>query len=288
MTIKEQNTVSITGACRQLGVSRSGYSFWLGRRPPHPKLEDVELRAWIQEVAVANVRYGYRRITAELQNRGITVNRKRVLRLMREDNLLCAKKVFKPQTTDSDHCLRVYPNLAKDLEVTGLNRLWVADITYIRLEREFVYLAAVLDAYSRRCIGWSLSQYIDTQLTLTALEEALETRKGADFAGLIHHSDQGVQYASHDYMRRLREYGIQPSMSRRGNPYDNAFAESFIKTLKHEEVNLQEYMNFDDAYQNIRTFIEEVYNAKRLHSSIGYLSPNEYEKKTTNLNPYVA
>ena len=246
MTIKEQNTVSITGACRQLGVSRSGYSFWLGRRPPHPKLEDVELRAWIQEVAVANVRYGYRRITAELQNRGITVNRKRVLRLMREDNLLCARTVFKPQTTDSNHSLRVYPNLARNLEVAGLNRLWVADITYIRLEREFVYLAAVLDAYSRKCIGWSLSQYIDTQLTLNALDNALETRKGTDLTGLIHHSDQGVQYASHDYIRLLKEYGIQPSMSRRGNPYDNAYAESFIKTLKHEEVNLQEYMNFYD------------------------------------------
>jgi len=288
MTINEQNTVSITGACRQLGVSRSGYSLWLGRQLHRPKLEELELRARIQDIAVANVRYGYRRITAELQNRGITVNRKRVLRLMREDNLLCAKKVFKPQTTDSDHSLRVYPNLARNLEVTGLNRLWVADITYIRLEREFVYLSAVLDVYSRRCIGWSLSQYIDTQLTLTALDKALETRKGTDLTGLIHHSDQGVQYASHDYIRLLKEYGIQPSMSRKGNPYDNAFAESFIKTLKHEEVNLQEYMSFNDAYQNIRTFIEEVYNTKRLHSSIGYLSPNEYEKKTTNLNPYVA
>ena len=288
MTISEQHTVSISGACRQLGVSRSGYHLWLGNQPSQPNLEEVELRALIQDIAVSNVRYGYRRITAELKNRGIVVNRKRVLRLMRKDSLLCAKKVFKPQTTDSNHSLRVYPNLAGNLEVNGPNRLWVADITYIRLEREFVYLAAVLDVYSRKCIGWSLSQYIDTQLTLNALDQALETRKGTDFTDLIHHSDQGVQYASQDYIGLLKEYGIQPSMSRRGNPYDNAYAESFMKTLKHEEVNLQEYMDFDDAYQNIRTFIEEVYNTKRLHSSIGYLSPNEYEKKTIYLNPYVA
>lgn len=288
MIIQTQSTVSISRACQTTGVSRSGYSLWLRRQPLQPNPEEMNLQAKIQEVAVAHVRYGYRRITAELRNQGITVNRKRVLRLMRADNLLCSRKVFKPQTTDSNHTLKVYPNLAKNLEVTALNQLWVADITYIRLEREFVYLAAVLDIFSRRCIGWALSRIIDTQLTLEAVDKALTSRQGMDLSGLIHHSDQGVQYASKDYIDRLMERGIQPSMSRRGNPYDNAFAESFMKTLKHEEVNLQEYMDYDDAYQNIRTFIEEVYNAKRLHSSIGYMAPNEYEKKTINLNACVA
>lgn len=287
MTLREQTTVSISRACRQFGVSRSGYSLWLRRLPPQPNVEEMNLRAEIQDIALEYTCYGYRRITAELRNQGIMVNHKRVLRLMRADNLLCVKKVFNPQTTDSNHTLRVYQNLAKCLVVTAVNQLWVADITYIRLECEFVYLAVVIDVYSRRCIGWALSRIINTQLTLDALDHALASRQGIDLQGLIHHSDQGVQYASQEYINRLMEYNIQPSMSRRGNPYDNAFAESFMKTLKHEEVNLQEYMDFDDAYQNIQNFIEEVYNAKRLHSSIGYLSPNEYEKKA-NLSPNVA
>lgn len=287
MTLREQTTVSISRACRQFRLSRSGYSLWLRRTPPQPNVEEMNLRAEIQGIALENTCYGYRRITAELKNRGIVANRKRVLRLMRADNLLCAKKVFKPQTTDSNHKLRVYQNLAKGLAVTAVNQLWVADITYIRLEREFVYLAVVIDVYSRRCIGWALSRIIDTQLTLDALDQALANRQGMYLTSLIHHSDQGVQYASKDYINRLMEQGIQPSMSRRGNPYDNAFAESFMKTLKHEEVNLQEYMDFDDAYQNIQNFIEEVYNAKRLHSSIDYQSPNEYEKKA-NISPNVA
>jgi transposase InsO family protein len=286
MTIHEQNTVSISRACRQFGLSRSGYCLWL-RRKPQPNVEEMTLRAVIQDIALEYSCYGYRRITAELRNRGITVNRKRVLRLMQADNLLCARKVFKPQTTDSNHGLRVYQNLAKGLVVTEVNRLWVADITYIRLEREFVYLAVVIDIYSRRCLGWALSRIIDTQLTRDALDQALRCRQGMDLSGLLHHSDQGVQYASKDYIERLIEYGIQPSMSRRGNPYDNAFAESFMKTLKHEEVNLQDYEDYDDAHQNIGTFIEEVYNAKRLHSSIGYTTPNEYEKHA-NINAQVA
>jgi transposase InsO family protein len=286
MTIQEQNATSISRACRTLGVSRNGYSLWL-RRQPQSINKDMALRAKIQEVAVAHVRYGYRRITAQLRNQGITVNHKRVLRLMRADNLLCSRKVFKPQTTDSNHNLLVYPNLAHGLQVTGLNQLWVADITYIRLQREFVYLAAILDKYSRRCVGWSLSRYIDTQLALDALDKALAVRQGTELSCLIHHSDQGVQYASREYIERLNEYGIKPSMSRRGNPYDNAFAESFMKTLKHEEVNLQEYVDFDDAYRNIQTFIEDMYNAKRLHSGIGYTTPNECETRA-NLSAYGA
>ena len=277
MTIQQQNTVSTSHACRQLSVSRSRYTLWL-KKPPTTD-PDMGLRSMIQEVALAHTCYGYRRITAELRNQGIKVNRKRVIRLMRADNLLCLKKTFKPQTTDSSHTLRVYPNLAKGMEVTDVNQLWVADITYVRLEHEFIYLAAVLDVYSRRCIGWALSRCIDTQLALDALNKALKVRKDADLSGLIHHSDQGVQYASKDYINRLRETGISPSMSRRGNPYDNAYAESFMKTLKYEEVHMQEYTNYDDAYQNIQVFIEELYNEKRLHSRIGYLPPNEYEKR---------
>ncbi len=196
---------------------------------------------------------------------------------MREDSLLCVKRLFRPVTTDSNHRLRVYPNLAKDLEVTGLNQLWVADITYIRLVSEFVYLAVVIDVFSRKCIGWELDRNIDTQLTLNALNKALADRKDMDLSGLVHHSDQGVQYAANDYVDRLKENRIRISMGRKGNPYDNAFAESFIKTLKYEEVYLSEYETFNEAHTNIKRFIEEVYNEKRLHSSIGYLPPNEYE-----------
>jgi len=286
MTIRDQDAVNVTSACRLLGVSRSGYHLWIKRSPTDPDPKDNTLRAVIQEIALMNACYGYRRITRELERREIKVNHKRVLRIMREDNLLCVKKRFKPQTTDSNHALRVYPNLAKILQVTGLNQLWVADITYVRLIREFVYLAAVLDVHSRRCIGWSLSRSIDTQLALDALKEALKLRENADLTGLIHHSDRGVQYASLDYVNTLKDHGIQPSMSRKGNPYDNAFAESFMKTLKKEEVYMQEYEDFDDAYENIRAFIEEVYNARRLHSSIGYIPPIECEQKTTNNNPY--
>jgi transposase InsO family protein len=187
--------------------------------------------------------------------------------------------MFRPQTTDSNHNLRTYPNLAKDMKVTDLNQLWVADITYIRLMNDFIYLAVLMDVFSRKCIGWELDRYIDTTLALNALGMALSNRNGMGLSGLVHHSDQGVQYASNDYIDLLNENNIQPSMSRKGNPYDNAFAESFIKTLKYNEVYLKEYETFDEAYQNIQQFIEEVYNQKRIHSSIGYKTPNEYEKE---------
>jgi transposase InsO family protein len=205
---------------------------------------------------------------------------------MKEDNLICVKKRFKLQTTDSNHGEKIYPNLAKTLEVTGINQLWVADITYIQLSKEFVYLAVIIDVFSRRCIGWDLSRNIDTQLTLNALLKSLQTRNKDDLKNLIHHSDQGVQYASQDYVKYLKDIGIQISMSRKGNPYDNAFAESFMKTLKYEEVYLNEYGRFNDALQNIEHFIEEVYNLKRLHSSIGYKSPIDFEKtKSLNMPP---
>ncbi len=284
---KHNNPLSINRACSCLGVSRSGYSDWMRRQQSCTKDPfEMKLKDEMQKIAVEFSRYGYRRMAKELQRREFQVNHKRVLRLMREDNLLCAKRLFRPQTTDSDHSLRVYPNLAKDLNVTGLNQLWVADITYIRLIGEFVYLAVIIDVFSRRCIGWELDRNIDTTLTLNALDMALTNRRDMDLSGLIHHSDQGVQYAANDYVDRLKENRIRISMSRRGNPYDNAFAESFIKTLKYEEIYLREYESYGEAKRNIREFIEEVYNEKRLHSSIGYLPPDEFEmevnlKRTT-------
>ena len=195
-----------------------------------------------------------------------------------EVNLLCIRKKFKPVTTNSNHKLQVYPNLAKKMTLTEINQLWVADITYVQLVREFIYLAVIIDVFSRKCIGWELDRSIDTQLTLNALHRALKNRWSKGLKGLVHHSDQGVQYASQAYVDCLRDHSIQISMSRRGNPYDNAFAESFIKTLKYEEIYLKEYDTFGEAYKNIENFIEEVYNKKRLHSSIGYLPPDEFER----------
>ena len=280
---EEDDPISTIRACCILGVNKSSYYKWDDTQTQSPDQQDpheMELRNEIQKIAVEFSCYGYRRITRELRRRGYKVNHKPVLRIMGEDNLLCIRKKFTPRTTDSEHNLPVYPNLAKDIDVTAVNQLWVADITYIRLVKEFVYLAVILDVSSRKCVGWELSRDIDTQLTLNALNKALTNRGGADLSGLVHHSDQGVQYAAHDYINQLNKSGIQISMSRKGNPYDNAFAESFIKTLKYEEVYLKEYESFDGAYMNIEEFIEEAYNEKRLHSSIGYLPPNEFEMKS--------
>jgi transposase InsO family protein len=282
----EDNHLSIDQMCECLSVSRSSYYEWDNRTqlPDQQDPYEMELRNEIQKIAIEFSGYGYRRVTMELHRRDYKANHKHVLRIMEADNLLCIKKKFIPRTTDSDHSFRVYPNLAEDLEITNINQLWVADITYIRLVREFVYLAVILDVFSRKCIGWGLSRDIDTYLTLNALKRALENRKETDLSGLVHHSDRGVQYASNDYTNHLKENNINISMSRKGNPYDNAFAESFIKTLKYEEVYLKEYESFDDAYGNIKEFIEEVYNEKRIHSSISYLTPNEFEIKTSNTN----
>jgi putative transposase len=200
-----------------------------------------------------------------------------VLRLMRADNLLCLRKRAFVRTTDSDHDLPVYPNLARELQVTGLNPLWVADITYIRLVLEFVYLAVILDAFSRRVIGWALGRTLEAELALAALQMAIGRRRVTP--GLVHHSDRGVQYASKDYVALLTEHDILISMSRRGNPYDNAQAESFMKTLKYEEVYRTEYLDFADALRRIGKFIESVYNRKRLHSALGYLPPAEFEQQ---------
>ena len=266
----------ISRSCRALEVSRSGYYKWRTKQEII-SFDDMDLRNQIQRIALEFPGYGYRRITAELQNLGYVVNRKRVLRLMRQDNLLCLKKKFKPVTTDSNHGLPVYPNLLKSTKITGLNQVWASDITYIQLLHENIYLAVILDLYSRKCIGWELSRNIDSLLVLNALSKALDNRWSESIHGIVHHSDQGVQYASRDYVECLKQHEIQISMSRKGNPYDNAFAESFIKTLKVEEVYLNEYGTFEDAYRNIWRFIEKVYNQKRLHSALDYRSPEQFE-----------
>lgn len=276
-TIKQNSGfMDLDSMCSAFGVSRSGYTDWL-KRECAPDQFEMNIRDEMQKIALEFNRYGYRRMSAELRRRGFMVNHKRILRLMRQDNLLCAKRLFKPVTTNSNHSFRTYPNLAKGMEVTGLNQLWASDITYIRLPNEFIYLAAVIDLFSRRCIGWELDRSLESRIAVNALQMALSRRKRMDISGLVHHSDQGVQYASDEYVAILEEHGIRISMSRKANPYDNAFMESFIKTLKYEEVHLNEYESFNEAHANIRRFIEDVYNKKRLHSGIGYLPPNEFE-----------
>jgi transposase InsO family protein len=238
---------------------------------------DVDLRDEIQRIALEYPSYGRPRITAELKNRGWKVGHRRVRRILKEDNLLCLRRrKFRVITTDSDHRLRVYPNLAADMNLTQIDQLWIADITYIRLETEFIYLAVVLDAFSRRVIGWALDRHLEDDLSIAALAMALRARQPLE--GLTHHSDRGVQYASNDYTSLLKEHGVRISMSRKGNPYDNAKCESFMKTLKYEEVYRQEYRDLADAQSSIEKFLEQIYNAKRLHSALGYRSPAEFER----------
>jgi len=265
--------VSIGQLCAWLGVSRS----WYYAHPPADKYAepDVALREAIEQIVLEFPGYGYRRVTHALRRAGWQVNHKRVLRVMREEALLCHLKRHFLVTTDSAHGYQTYPNLLNKVVLTRPDQAWVADITYIRLPTAFVYLACVLDAFSRRCVGWKRSRQIDTRLTLAALEMALATRQPPP--GLIHHSDRGVQYASTEYVARLEQVQARMSMSATGNPYDNAKAESFFKTLKHEEVYLNEYQTLADAQGHLGQFIEDVYNTKRLHSSLGYLPPAEFE-----------
>ena len=262
---------SLTSLCQMAGVSRA--QFYRTLAAPVPTDTDAPLREYIRRVALDCSCYGYRRVTKELHRQGVQANHKRVLRLMREDNLLCLRKRRFVATTDSDHGLPVYPNLAADMDVTAPDQLWVSDLTYIRLGHEFVYLAVVLDACSRRCLGWSLGRRLDAALATSALRVAMQARKPQ-----VHHSDRGVQYASGEYTSLLRASGVQISMSRKGNPYDNAKAESFMKTLKYEQVYLSEYESLADARAQIGHFLEAVYNQKRLHSSLGYLPPTEFER----------
>ena len=261
--------------CLLGGVSRAG--FYRSLQEQMPVEEDMAVRSAIQQIAVEHRRrYGYRRIAAELRRRGMLVNHKRVARIMREDNLLGVQPRAFVVTTDSDHKLEVYLNLAGRMKLTGVNQLWVADITYIRLHREFVYLAVVLDAYSRKVVGWELDRTLAARLPIAALQKAITERQPPP--GLVHHSDRGVQYASGDYVRILSKHQMIPSMSRPANPYDNASCESFLKTLKREEIYANEYRDLEHLRANIQEFIEQYYNRCRLHSALGYRPPEEFEQ----------
>ena len=266
--------------CRLTEVSRAGFYRWRNQEPAADP--DMVLRDQIQRIALEFGYYGSRRVVRELDERGFTVNRKKVQRLMREDNLLCLRKRRFVVTTDSNHVLPVYPNLAREMVLTGIDQLWRADITYVRLETEFVYLAVVLDAFSRKVVGWALGRTLEARLAIEALQMGLKTRRPA--FGLVHHSDRGVQYASGDYTDLLKAHGVQISMSRSGNPYDNAQCESFMKTLKYEEVYRNEYRDLAEARAQIGAFIEQVYNQKRLHSALGYLPPARFEAQLAARN----
>jgi putative transposase len=271
-------TNAVDRMCALAGVSRGAY--YRGWGESAPGREETALRDAIQCLVLAHRHYGYRRITVLLKRQGWAINRKRVARLMREDNLLCLRKTpFKPATTDSQHDWRIWPNLARRLIPMTTNQLWVADITYVRLDEAFIYLAVILDAFSRKVVGWAMADHLKASLALEALQMALDNREV--FSGeLVHHSDRGVQYACGDYIARLEAARIQPSMSRAGCPYDNAMAESFMKTLKQEEVDAASYRDLADARLNIGTFIEDVYNSQRLHSALDYLSPVEFETRS--------
>lgn len=271
----DKTPLPVERKCELLSVARSSY--YRHRKGPESQCQERdEVYGEVEKICGTMHRYGYRRVTAELHRRGITANHKRILALMRRNNFLCKrKKKYRVATTNSNHAYRVYPNLVKGMEITRTDQVWISDITYIRLPNEFVYLAVVLDAFSRKAIGWALQRHLDVTLSLNALKMAIATRTVAP--GLIHHSDRGVQYAATEYTDVLKGNKIAISMSRPGNPYDNAKAESFMKTLKHEEVLINEYETIGEARKSIANFIDEVYNRKRLHSSLGYMPPVEFE-----------
>jgi transposase InsO family protein len=270
-----QGSLSIERMCQLVAVSRR--SFYRSLQERRPAEEEMEVRSAIQQIALEHRRrYGYRRITAELHRRGMQVNHKRVVRIMREDNLLGIQPKRFVVTTNSNHKLEVYLNLAGRMKLAAINQLWVADITYIRLKAEFVYLAVILDGFSRRVVGWTLDRTLAARLTIGALEQAIADRRPEP--GLVHHSDRGFQYACAEYIAIIEQYRMVPSMSRPANPYDNASCESFMKTLKREEIYANKYDNLEHLRTNIGEFIEEYYNRQRLHSALGYRSPEEFEQ----------
>jgi transposase InsO family protein len=281
MTQLQGDPVRIERYCHLAGVSRAGYyRHW---QASAPRQEETALRDALQKLSIAYPREGYRPITARLRRDGWEVNHKRVERLRRADNLLCLRKpAFRPATTDSRHRFAIHPNLAAKVVPTTVNQLWVADITYVRLAEAFIYLAAVLDAFSRKVVGWALADHLRAALALDALEMALGQREVLP-EGLIHHSDRGVQYACGDYIARLKRAKIVPSMSRAGCPWDNAMAESFMATLKREEVDGRAYRDLEDARGHIGTFLEQVYNRQRLHSALGYQPPDVFEAELPRL-----
>jgi putative transposase len=270
----QREGLTVDRACELARASRAG--FYRHYTEHEPRQADIAVRDVIQRVVLENRFYGYRRVTAELCNRGVLVNHKRVLRLMREDNLLAVRQRRYVFTTDSRHSYFVYPNVAAQMTISGVNQLWVADITYVRLRERFVYVAVILDAYSRRVVGWELAEHLRAELALAALSRALADR--AISPGIVHHSDRGTQYCCDEYVQRLLAHGFVISMSRTGNPYDNARAESFMKTLKSEEVHLRQYRDIDDARESIGHFVDDVYNRKRLHSALGYMAPTIFEQ----------
>jgi len=268
--------------CAALGVARA--TFYRHAAEAVPKPAQMELRDALQRLALAWPSYGYRRLRAALKRQGFKVKHQRVLAWMREDNLLCLRDLSGfVVTTDSRHAFPLSPNLAREMTLTALNQLWIAASTDIRLRSEFVYLAVILDAGSRRVSGWAVSRHIDSELTLIALRMALSRRQFT--AGLVHHSDRGVQYAATDYVTALEAHNITVSISRKGNPYDNAHCERFMRTLKYEEVYLSDYETLSEAEASIEHFLEEVYNQKRLHSALGYVPPAEFEQSLTATYP---
>jgi putative transposase len=261
-------------------LSRSSFYHKLKDNGQVEMQREADLRGKIEAICLEYHRYGYRRVTEQLNREGLRANHKKVLRLMRESDLLCRVRRRWVKTTDSRHRFRRYPNLIKGMAITRLNQVWLSDITYIRIRTGFVYLAAILDAYSRKVIGYAVSRSLNTSLTLEALERAVARRQIGP--GVIHHSDQGVQYASGEYVDELKRHGFLISMARTGNPYENATMESFFKTLKHEEVNLCQYETYQDVITRLPYFLEDVYNHKRLHSALGYRPPDEFEEELLN------
>jgi transposase InsO family protein len=271
-----QGSLSVEQMCQLARVSRAG--FYRSLQEQLPREESMAVRSAIQRTALEHRRrYGYRRVTAELRRQGMRVNHKRAARIMREDCLLAVQPKQFVTTTDSNHALEIYLNLARQMTLTAIDQLWVADITYIRLQSEWVYLALVLDGFSRKVVGWKLDRTLASRLATEALEMAIERRK--PLSGLVHHSDRGIQYASAEYVAILKRHGMVPSMSRPANPYDNASCESFIKTLKREEIYANDYEDLEHLQSNLEEFIERYYNQKRLHSALGYRSPDEFEEQ---------